>query len=117
MCLSCRRLECGARRRAAESFPPVRARAGGAPAAGPLPGGCFSRARPSWNRYNRGLSGPQAGGGPMPSADSFRAFLTRLQAKDEQAAAELFHRFAFRLIGLARVRLDEKLRAVTDPED
>jgi RNA polymerase sigma-70 factor (ECF subfamily) len=53
----------------------------------------------------------------MHTSDSFHEFLGRLEAKDPTAAAELFHRFVYRLIGLARLQLDEKLRRVTDAED
>lgn len=53
----------------------------------------------------------------MPSSDSFHDFFDRLRARDEKAAAELFNRFVCRLIGLARLRLDEKLRRVADSED
>jgi RNA polymerase sigma-70 factor (ECF subfamily) len=43
--------------------------------------------------------------------------LTRLRAGDERAAAQVFERFAERLIGLARSRIDGALRAKVDPED
>jgi RNA polymerase sigma-70 factor, ECF subfamily len=36
---------------------------------------------------------------------------------DEQAAREIFDRFARRLIGLARTRLDRRIRQKIDPED
>jgi DNA-directed RNA polymerase specialized sigma24 family protein len=36
---------------------------------------------------------------------------------DEQAARENFDRFARRLIGLARTRLDRRIRQKIDPED
>jgi RNA polymerase sigma-70 factor (ECF subfamily) len=49
--------------------------------------------------------------------DSFAEFLARLQAKDNAAAAELFQRFAQRLIALARSRLDPGLRHKVDPEE
>jgi RNA polymerase sigma-70 factor, ECF subfamily len=53
----------------------------------------------------------------MPASDSFDDCLTRLRAGDEQAAAQVFERFAERLIGLARSRLDRSLRPKVDPED
>ena len=53
----------------------------------------------------------------MSAADSFADLMTRLRAGDEPAAAELFHRFADRLIALARARLDQRLRPKIDPED
>jgi RNA polymerase sigma-70 factor (ECF subfamily) len=53
----------------------------------------------------------------MPSSDSFDECLTRLRAGDEQAAAQIFERFAGRLIDLARSRLDRTLRQKVDPED
>jgi RNA polymerase sigma-70 factor (ECF subfamily) len=53
----------------------------------------------------------------MPPDDSFAAVLTRLQAGDDQAATEVFRRFAHRLIGLARIHLDARLKQKVDPED
>jgi RNA polymerase sigma-70 factor (ECF subfamily) len=50
-------------------------------------------------------------------ADSFLEFLTRLQAKDDAAARELFARFAGQLIALARRRVGDGLRHKVDPED
>jgi len=43
--------------------------------------------------------------------------MARLRAGDDAAAAEVFHRFARRLIGLARSRLDRLVRQKLDPED
>jgi RNA polymerase sigma factor (sigma-70 family) len=43
--------------------------------------------------------------------------LARWQNGDQQAAAELFSRYADRLIALARSRLSEKLARRVDPED
>jgi RNA polymerase sigma-70 factor (ECF subfamily) len=48
---------------------------------------------------------------------SFDDLMARLGAGDEAAAAEVFHRFAVRLRGLARKRLDRLLRAKVDAED
>jgi RNA polymerase sigma-70 factor (ECF subfamily) len=48
---------------------------------------------------------------------SFANVMDRLRAGDGDAAAEVFHRFANRLIALARSRLDHLLRAKVDPED
>jgi RNA polymerase sigma-70 factor (ECF subfamily) len=50
-------------------------------------------------------------------SDSFADFLTRLRARDDAAARELFERFARRLIGLARGRFADGLRHKVDPED
>jgi RNA polymerase sigma-70 factor (ECF subfamily) len=50
-------------------------------------------------------------------SDSFAEFLTRLQSRDDDAAHELFRRFAHQLIALARRRLDAGLRHKVDPED
>lgn len=50
-------------------------------------------------------------------SDSLQALFPHLQACDEQAAADIFNRFASRLIALARTRLDDRFRAVVDPED
>lgn len=52
----------------------------------------------------------------MPE-DSFDLLMTRLRQGDDQAAAEVFHRFAHRLLGLARQRLDAVLRRKVDAED
>jgi RNA polymerase sigma-70 factor (ECF subfamily) len=52
----------------------------------------------------------------MP-ADSFEQIMGRLRTGDAEAAAQVFHRFAGRLIGLARTRLDARLRQNVDPED
>jgi RNA polymerase sigma-70 factor (ECF subfamily) len=43
--------------------------------------------------------------------------LTRIKAGDQSAASELFQRFANRLVGLARQRIDSDLRGKVDPED
>jgi RNA polymerase sigma-70 factor (ECF subfamily) len=53
----------------------------------------------------------------MAPDDSFAQLMTRLRAGDEDAAAMLFHRFACRLIGLARLHLDARVRAMVDAED
>jgi RNA polymerase sigma-70 factor (ECF subfamily) len=49
--------------------------------------------------------------------DSFAEFLTRLRARDGEAARELFRRFAGRLIALARAHFGAGLRHKVDPED
>jgi RNA polymerase sigma factor (sigma-70 family) len=43
--------------------------------------------------------------------------VTRWQQGDQQAAAELFRRYASRLIGLARARLSSQMASRFDPED
>lgn len=48
---------------------------------------------------------------------SFLDLLQRLESGDEEAAAILFDRYARRLIGLARRRLDERVRPKADAED
>src|SRR5580704_3564570 len=53
----------------------------------------------------------------MTPEDSFAALMVRLQAGDDQAAAAVVHRFTHRLIALARLRLDARLRQKIDPED
>ena len=50
-------------------------------------------------------------------SDSFAEFLSRLQARDDAAAQELFARFARQLIALAVRHLDTGLRHRVDPED
>jgi RNA polymerase sigma-70 factor (ECF subfamily) len=53
----------------------------------------------------------------MPPEPSFDDLMARLRAGDEAAADQLFHRFAARLIGLARGHLDALVRQKVDPED
>ena len=53
----------------------------------------------------------------MTEDRSFAAVMHRLRAGDEAAAADVFHRFAGRLIALARTHLDSRLRQKVDPED
>lgn len=48
---------------------------------------------------------------------SFDELQAGLKAGDQKAARELFTRFATRLVGLARSRLDTRLRQKVDPED
>jgi RNA polymerase sigma-70 factor, ECF subfamily len=49
--------------------------------------------------------------------DSFPDFLARLQARDGDAARELFRRFTHQLIALARRRFDGAFKDKVDPED
>ncbi len=53
----------------------------------------------------------------MKSDRSFDDLMTRLRAGDDAAAAEVFNRFAQRLLTLARHRLDPLLRPKVDAED
>lgn len=53
----------------------------------------------------------------MVQEDSVDELMARLQAGDADAAEVLFARFARRLIGLARNRLDSRMRQKVDPED
>ncbi len=53
----------------------------------------------------------------MPEEPSFPDLVVRLRAGDEEAAREVFRRFAGRLVGLARARLDARLRQKVDAED
>jgi RNA polymerase sigma-70 factor (ECF subfamily) len=53
----------------------------------------------------------------MSEKSSFDELMGRLHQGDEQAAAEVFKRYAHRLIGLARVHLDGLIRQKVDPED
>src|SRR5262249_28310606 len=53
----------------------------------------------------------------MSDPDPFAALIGRLRAGDEEAAAEVFNRFAHRLIGLARAQLEQGIRRKEDPED
>jgi RNA polymerase sigma-70 factor (ECF subfamily) len=51
---------------------------------------------------------------PQPS---FPALVERLRTGDAGAAEMVFHRFSHRLIGLARARMEERIRRKVDPED
>jgi hypothetical protein len=53
----------------------------------------------------------------MTTTPSFLDLLRRLECGDPEAAAILFHAYAHRLIGLARRRLDERVRAKVDADD
>jgi RNA polymerase sigma-70 factor, ECF subfamily len=53
----------------------------------------------------------------MPHDPGFDALMDRLRHGDPAAAEEVFRRFARRLIGLARQRLDARVRQKVDPED
>lgn len=53
----------------------------------------------------------------MDDLREFGQLSARLRAGDDDAAQVIFDRFAHRLIGLARTRLDEKLRQKVGPED
>jgi RNA polymerase sigma-70 factor (ECF subfamily) len=53
----------------------------------------------------------------MSGQDSFNHLMARLNAGDDAAASRVFHRFAQRLLALARSRLDDALRRKEDPED
>ncbi|HUY36167.1 MAG TPA: ECF-type sigma factor [Pirellulales bacterium] len=52
-----------------------------------------------------------------PEDADAKELVSRAQAGDQDAAAELFHRFARRLIALAGSRIDRRLRGRVDPED
>jgi RNA polymerase sigma factor (sigma-70 family) len=53
----------------------------------------------------------------MSDADFFTRLMARLQQRDQDAWCQVYQRFARRLVILAGQRLDERLRAVVDPED
>lgn len=53
----------------------------------------------------------------MAEDSSFEQLITRLHAGDQDAATQLFRRFAYRLIALARSRLDQLTLQKVDPED
>jgi RNA polymerase sigma-70 factor (ECF subfamily) len=52
----------------------------------------------------------------MSETSSFDELMARLRKGDDQAAAEVFRRYAERLVALARSRLDERLRRKTDAD-
>jgi RNA polymerase sigma-70 factor, ECF subfamily len=53
----------------------------------------------------------------MAANQSFVDIMSRLRRGDSDAEAAVFHRFAGRLIALARRRLDGQIRQKVDPED
>lgn len=53
----------------------------------------------------------------MSTDDSFADLMGRLRTGDDAAAAAVFHRFTHRLIALARLRLNARLRQKVDPDD
>jgi RNA polymerase sigma-70 factor, ECF subfamily len=53
----------------------------------------------------------------MSSEACFDDLMERLRAGDQEAARAIFHRFGRRLVGLARSRLNERMRQKVDPED
>ena len=53
----------------------------------------------------------------MPSDPSFSDLMARLQSGDDEAASNVFDRFASQLIPLAQQRLDARIRQKVDPED
>jgi len=53
----------------------------------------------------------------MSRHGSFEEVMARLRAGDEDAASEVFHRFAGRLVRLADLKLDTRIRQKVDAED
>lgn len=53
----------------------------------------------------------------MPDDDSFPELMDRLRSGEDEAARDVFARFATRLVGLARRHLDGRLAVKVDPED
>jgi RNA polymerase sigma-70 factor (ECF subfamily) len=51
------------------------------------------------------------------SQQSFDELMAQLRAGDQNAAEAIYHRYASRLIDLARSRLGDRLRQKVDPED
>src|SRR5207244_12407301 len=49
--------------------------------------------------------------------ESFADFMKRLRAGDDDAARQLFERFARQLVAMARRRVDGRLKPKLDPED
>jgi RNA polymerase sigma-70 factor (ECF subfamily) len=53
----------------------------------------------------------------MPDDDSFPDLMDRLRSGEDEAARDVFARFATRLVGLARRHLDARLAVKVDAED
>src|SRR5437879_8938088 len=60
---------------------------------------------------------PKNGWVSMPHEHSFDDLMARLRTGDNDAATQVFNRFANRLIELARRQLDPQIRQKLDPED
>src|SRR5262249_6479361 len=58
-----------------------------------------------------------AAGQTMSDELQVSELMTRLRGGDQRVADDVFHRFAGRLVALARSRLDLDLRRKVDPED
>ena len=86
--------------------------------------GCAFGARAAAQAYNKRRTSPQTvrrtsfrEARLMPGDDSFPELMDRLRSGEDQAAREVFERFATRLVGLARRHLDGRLAVKVDPED
>jgi RNA polymerase sigma-70 factor, ECF subfamily len=53
----------------------------------------------------------------MAPAQTFADLMRRLEAEDQEAAAEVFHLYAHRLIALARKELDSRCRGMLSGSD
>src|SRR4051794_31226371 len=53
----------------------------------------------------------------MSADPAFANLMDRLRTGEQAAAKEIFQRFAWRLVALARTRLDSRIRLKVDPED
>jgi RNA polymerase sigma-70 factor (ECF subfamily) len=53
----------------------------------------------------------------MSDNRSFDDLMARLRTGDDDAATQVFNRFAHRLVALAQTRLDRRVRQKVDPED
>jgi RNA polymerase sigma-70 factor, ECF subfamily len=53
----------------------------------------------------------------MNPDDTFLDLMSRMRRGDDDAASKVFHRFANRLVGLARQRLDARVRPKVDADD
>ena len=54
---------------------------------------------------------------PTIAPDSFAAFQNRLRTDEDAAARDVFHRYARRLVALARRQFEKRLAHRIDPED
>ena len=53
----------------------------------------------------------------MPDANESKVLVSRWRAGDQDAAKELFDRYASRLVALARKQISQRLASRVDPED
>src|SRR5262245_66432938 len=72
---------------------------------------------PSGADNSRMVPDPLVRGNHMAPDNSFEALITQLRGGDNEAARQVFNRFAGQPIAKARAHLDARIRPKVDPED